>query len=56
MNNNKVISSEKIVLETPPDVSILKTYDKDRLIQECRRLIIPREKYEENNDEDKNRL
>ena len=56
MNNNKVISSEKIVLETPPDVSILKTYDKDRLIQECNQLNIPREQYEENKDEDKNRI
>ena len=56
MNNNKVISSEKIVLETPPDASILKTYDKDQLIEECKRLNIPREQYESSNDEDKNRL
>jgi len=56
MNNNKVISSEKIVLETPPDVSILKTYDNDQLIRECNRLNIPREQYEASNDEDKNRL
>jgi len=56
MDNNKVISSEKIVLETPPDLSILKTYGKDQLIDECRRLNIPREQYEENKDEDKNRI
>lgn len=56
MNNNKLISSEKVVLETPPDVSILKTYDKDQLIDECRQLSIPREQYEENKDEDKNRI
>ena len=56
MNNNKLISSDKIVLETPPDASILKTYDKDQLIDECKRLNIPREQYEASNDEDKNRL
>ena len=56
MNNNKLISSDKIVLETPPDVSILKTYDKDQLIDECKRLNIPREQYESSNDEDKNLL
>ena len=55
MNNNKVITSEKVVLETPPDVSILKTYDKDQLIDNCKRLNIPREQYEGSNDEDKNR-
>ena len=55
MNNNKVISSEKIVLEIPPDESILKTYDIERLIKECNRLNIPREQYEANKDEDKNK-
>tara|TARA_B100000683_G_C12332206_1_gene491067 strand:- start:196 stop:807 length:612 start_codon:yes stop_codon:yes gene_type:complete len=55
MNDNKVISSEKIILETPPDISVLNKYDKDKLIGECNRLNIPREQYEASNDEDKNR-
>lgn len=56
MDNNKVISSEKIVLEVPPDVNILKTYNKEELLTECIRLNIPREQYEASNDEDKNRI
>lgn len=56
MNDKKLRSSEKVILETPPDESILKTYNKDKLIQECKRLSIPREQYEASNDEDKNRI
>ena len=56
MDNNKVISSEKIVLEVPPDENILKTYNKEELLKECIRLNVPREQYEASNDEDKNRV
>lgn len=56
MNNNKIISSEKIILEVPPDLSILKTYNNEQLISNCIQLNIPREQYESNNDEDKNRI
>lgn len=56
MNKNKVISSEKIVLEVPPDLNILKTYNKEELLKECIRLNVPREQYEASNDEDKNRV
>ena len=56
MDNNKVISSEKIVLEVPPDGNILKTYNKEELLKECIRLNVPREQYEASNDEDKNRI
>jgi len=53
MNNNKVISTEKIVLEIPPDENILKTYNKEELLKECIRLNVAREQYESSNDEDK---
>ena len=33
MNKNKVISSEKIVLEVPQDLNILKTYNKEELLK-----------------------
>jgi len=56
MNNYKVISSDKIVLEVPPDENILKTYNKEELLKECIRLNVPREQYEASNDEDKNRI
>ena len=56
MNNNKVISSDKIVLEVAPDENILKTYNKEELLKECIRLNVPREQYEASNDEDKNRI
>ena len=55
MNTNKIISSEQVILETPPDENTLKTYSMDKLISECNRLNIPREQYEASNDEDKNK-
>lgn len=55
MNNNKIISSEQVILETPPDENTLKTYSMEKLIGECNRLNIPREQYEASNDEDKNK-
>jgi hypothetical protein len=55
MNDNKVISSEKVIIETPPDENTLKTYSVERLISECNRLNIPREQYEASNDSDKNK-
>ena len=55
MNNNKIISTEKVILETPPDENTLKSYSMERLISECNRLNIPREQYEASNDSDKNK-
>ena len=55
MNTNKIISSEQVILETPPDENTLKTYSMEKLISECNRLNIPREQYEASNDEDKNK-
>lgn len=55
MDNNKVISSETIILEVPPDVNILNTYNNEELLRECIRLNVPREQYEASSDEDKNR-
>jgi len=56
MDCNKIISSKQIVLEVPPDLNILKTYNNEQLLTECIRLNVPREQYEASNDEDKNRI
>ena len=54
MNTNKIISSEKVILDTPPDINSLKKYSADELITECNRLGVPRELMEASNDDDKN--
>jgi hypothetical protein len=56
MNTNKIISSEKIVLDTPPDMNELKKLSDKELISICNKLFIPREQYEASIDADKNRL
>jgi hypothetical protein len=55
MNSNKIISREVVIFDIPPDESILKTYNMEKLLNECKRLNIPREQYEADNDEDKNK-
>ena len=55
MNSNKIISREVVIFDIPPDESILKTYNMGKLLNECKRLNIPREQYEADNDEDKNK-
>ncbi len=55
MDNNKIISKETIVLETPPNATKLKEMKDDELKNMCKSLQIPREQYE-GNDEDKNRI
>jgi len=55
MDNNKIISKETIVLETPPNATKLKKMKDDELKNMCKSLQIPREQYE-GNDEDKNRI
>ena len=55
MNSNKIISREVVIFDIPPDESILKKYNMEKLLNECKRLNIPREQYEADNDEDKNK-
>lgn len=55
MNSNKIISREVVIFDIPPDESILKTYNMEKLLNECKRLNIPREQYEADIDEDKNK-
>jgi len=55
MNSNKIISREVVIFDIPTDESILKTYNMEKLLNECKRLNIPREQYEADNDEDKNK-
>jgi len=43
MNSNKIISREVVIFDIPPDESILKTYNMEKLLNECKRLNIPRE-------------
>lgn len=55
MNTNKIISRETVVLDTPPNMGELKKLSDKELISICNKLFIPREKYEESIDDDKNR-
>ena len=55
MDNNKIISKETIVLETPPNADKLKEMNNDELKEICKSLQVPREQYE-GKDEDKNRI
>ena len=55
MNNNKIISKEIIVLDTPPNATKLKAMKDDELKTMCKSLQVPREQYE-GKDEDKNRI
>ena len=55
MDNNKIISKEIIVLDTPPNVTKLKAMKDDELKDICKSLRVPREQYE-GKDEDKNRI
>ena len=55
MDNNKIISKETIVLETPPNADKLKEMNNDELKDICKSLQVPREQYE-GKDEDKNRV
>lgn len=55
MDNNKIISKEIIVLKTPPNMDKLKEMDNDKLKNICKSIQVPREQYEDN-DEDKNRI
>tara|TARA_B100000035_G_C20922310_1_gene519074 strand:+ start:89 stop:772 length:684 start_codon:yes stop_codon:yes gene_type:complete len=55
MDNNKIISKEIIVLDTPPNATKLKAMKDDELKDMCKSLKVPREQYE-GKDEDKNRI
>ncbi len=55
MDNNKIISKEIIVLDTPPNATKLKAMKDDELKDICKSLQVPREQYE-GKDEDKNRI
>ena len=56
MDNNKIISRETVVLETPPDENTLKTYTYDDLLKMCQKLGVQRESYENILDDDKRRV
>jgi len=56
MDNNKIISRETVVLETPPDENTLKTYSYDDLLKMCQKLGVQRESYDNILDDDKRRV
>ena len=56
MDNNKIISRETVVLETPPDENTLKTYSYDDLLKMCQKLGVQRESYDNILDDDKRKV
>jgi len=53
MDNNKIISKETVVLETPPDENTLKKYSYDDLLKMCQKLGVQRESCDNILDDDK---
>ena len=56
MNTNKIISTEEVVFETPPDIDDLKKMDNECLFKKCMNIGLPRETIEGIKDEDKQRV
>ena len=56
MDNNKIISRDTVVLETPPDENTLKTYSYDDLVKMCQKLGVQRESYDNILDDDKRKV
>jgi hypothetical protein len=56
MDNNKIITRETVVLETPPDENTLKTYSYDDLLKMCQKLGVQRESYDNILDDDKRKV